>query len=95
MFADLIVKMMKVYADNMLVKTLKATNHIKHLETVFNILRKYRMRLNPLKCAFGIKSEKFLGYIVNQQGIEANPNKIRALLNTKSLSRSKVQYLVG
>ena len=40
---------------------------------MFDILRKYQMKLNPLKCAFGVGSGKFLGFMANQQGIEANP----------------------
>ena len=47
---------------------------------MFEILRKYQMKLNPMKCAFGVSSEKFLGFMVNQRWIEANPKKIKALL---------------
>lgn len=37
------------------------------------------MKLNPLKCVFGIDFRKFIGYMVNQMGIEANLEKIKAL----------------
>ncbi|KAL2492344.1 Retrovirus-related Pol polyprotein from transposon [Abeliophyllum distichum] len=47
------------------------------------------MRFNPLKCAFGVASGKFLGYIVNQRRIEANPEKIKALVKMKSPRRPK------
>lgn len=47
------------------------------------------MRLDQLKCAFGVKFEKFLGYTVNQRDIEANPNKIQALIKMWSLSKPK------
>ncbi|KAL2516686.1 hypothetical protein Adt_12933 [Abeliophyllum distichum] len=53
------------------------------------VLRFYRMRLNPLKCAFGVASEKFLGYMVNQRGIEANPEKINALIEMKSPKKTE------
>ena len=54
------------------------------------------MKLNPLKCSFGVESGKFLGYIVNMRGIEANIEKIRALLDIKSLTKVKeVQSLTG
>lgn len=49
MFDDLIRKTMEVYVDDMLVKNLKTVDHVKHLDTTFQILRKYRMRLNFLK----------------------------------------------
>lgn len=52
MIADLIIKTMKVYVDDTLVKSFEATNHVEHLEAAFNSLKEYRMRLNPLKCTF-------------------------------------------
>ena len=39
------------------------------------------MKLNPSKCAFGVASRKFLDLMVSQRGIEANPEKIQAILN--------------
>ena len=80
MFNDQIGKTTEVYMDDMLVKSRMVENHVEHLTQMFNVLRKYQMKLNPLKCAFRVKSGKFMGFMVNQQGIEANPKKIRALL---------------
>ncbi|XP_022860557.1 uncharacterized protein LOC111381073 [Olea europaea var. sylvestris] len=59
----------------MLVKSLQAAEHVSHIDQTSQILRKYNMKLNPLKCTFGVTSGQFLGYIVNQRGIEANPAK--------------------
>lgn len=42
------------------------------------------MKLNPNKCAFGVTSGKFLGFMVTHREIEANPEKIRALLEIRS-----------
>ena len=42
------------------------------------------MKLNPLKCAFEVGSRKFLNFMVNQRGIEANPENIKALLDMSS-----------
>ena len=96
MFKDLIRKMMEVCVEDMLVKSKVAEDHIKHLGQMFDILRKYQMKLNPLKCAFGVVSEKFLRFMVNQRGIEANPEKIKALLEMSSLKKPKeVMSLVG
>ena len=54
------------------------------------------MKLNPLKCAFGVASEKFLGFMVNKRGIETNTEKIQALLDMRSPSKTKeVQSLTG
>ena len=73
----------------MLVKSKTIADHVAHLADTFVILRKYRMKLNPLKCAFGVASGKFLGFMVNHQGIEANPEKIQALINMRSPSKTK------
>nr|XP_017221509.1 PREDICTED: uncharacterized protein LOC108198257 [Daucus carota subsp. sativus] len=96
MFKDQIGKTMEVYVDDMLVKSKKANDHVSHLCDMFEILRKYRMKLNPQKCVFGVESGKFLGFMVNHRGIEANPAKIKALLEMKSPTNIKqVQSLIG
>ena len=87
---------MEVYIDDMLVKSNTAELHIAHLSEVFQILREYNMKLNPAKCAFGVLAGKFLGFIVNNRGIEANPNKIKAVLDMRPPSSIKeVQCLTG
>ena len=54
------------------------------------------MKLNPAKCAFGVSAGKFLGFIVNHRGIEANPNKIKVVLDMPSpLGIKEVQRLTG
>ncbi|XP_074351903.1 uncharacterized protein LOC141691055 [Apium graveolens] len=88
MFNRHIGKTMEVYVDVMLVKCKKAKDHIANLDEMFHILRKYRMKLNPKKCVFVVESRKFLGFMVNHRGIEANPVKIKALLDMKSLPAS-------
>ena len=88
-FKILIGTSIEVCVDNMLVKFKLARDHIKHLNQMFNILQKYWMKLNPLKCAFGVRSGKFLGFMINQRGIEANPEKISALLEKSFPRKSK------
>ena len=69
---------------------------MKDLQECFNVLNKYQMKLNPLKCSFRVGSGKFLGFIVNSRGIEANPDKIKALIDMKSPEKIKdVQSLTG
>lgn len=72
--------MMEEYIDNILVKSLHANDHLTHLIEIFDVLRTYNMKLNPNKGAFGVSSGKFLGFIVNHKGIEANSDKIKAML---------------
>ncbi|KAG7557031.1 Reverse transcriptase domain [Arabidopsis suecica] len=95
-FAEHLGKTMEVYIDDMLVKSLKKSEHITHLEQCFKILNKFGMKLNPAKCSFGVPSGEFLGYIVTERGIEANPNQINAFLTMPSPRNIKeVQRLTG
>ena len=81
MFQKQIGTSMEVYIDDMLVKSITTEFHIAHLSKAFQILREYNMKMNPAKCAFGVSAGKFLGFIVNNRGIEANPDKIKAMLD--------------
>ena len=79
-----------------MVKSKTKHSHLADLEETFGILQKYKMKLNVSKCAFGIGSGKFLGYIVNHCGIEANPRQITAILELGSpWSVKEVQKLIG
>ncbi|KAL0305086.1 UNVERIFIED_CONTAM: Retrovirus-related Pol polyprotein from transposon.6 [Sesamum angustifolium] len=82
-FQPQLCRNMEVYMDGMLVKSKKARNHVEYLEKTFAVLRKYRLKLNPRKCAFGINRGRFLGFMVTQQGIEANSAKIKAILDMR------------
>ena len=96
MFQKQIGTTMEVYIDDMLVKSTTVELHIAHLSEAFQILRNYNMKLNPAKCAFGVSAGKFLGFIVNHRGIEANPDKIKVVLDMPSPSGIKeVQRLTG
>jgi len=77
-------KTMEVYINDMLVKSKKVVDHMENLEEMFAILRKYRMKLNPLKCSFGVESGKILGFMVSARGIEANPTQVTALREVKA-----------
>ena len=96
MLKDLIGKSMEVYVDDMLVESKMARDHAEHLKQMFNILRKYQIKLHPLKCAFGVGLSKFLGFMVNQHGIKANLEKIKALLEMSSPKKPKeIMSLLG
>ena len=70
-----------MYVDDMLVKSLDEERHLDDLQETFNTFRRHQMKLNPKKCAFGVSSGKFLGFMVSQRGIKANPDKIQAILD--------------
>ena len=89
MFRPQIRRNVEVYVDDMLVKSLDEGKHLDDLQETFNTLRQYNMKLNPNKCAFGVASGKFLGFMGSHKGIEANPEKIKAILDMKPLQNVK------
>ncbi|XP_065623880.1 uncharacterized protein LOC112029605 [Quercus suber] len=96
MFRSQIGQNVKVYVDDMLVKSLDEGSHLDDLQETFEILRRYKMKLNLSKSAFGVSSGMFLGFMVSQRGIEANPDKIQAILNMEPPKNIKeVQSLTG
>ncbi|GKV27534.1 hypothetical protein SLEP1_g36698 [Rubroshorea leprosula] len=89
-------KNLEVYVDDIVIKSLKAEDHLADLDETFNNLRKNRMRLNPSKCIFGVESRKFLGFMVSRRGIEVNPKKIRAIAEMEPPKSVKdIQRLTG
>ena len=74
----------EVYVDDMLVKSKDEANHLDDLKETFSTLHKYNMKLNPTKCVFTVASGKFLGFMESQRDIEANPNKVNAIIEIKS-----------
>lgn len=93
---DLIGRNVVAYVDDVVVKTKTSDKLIDDLRETFNNLRRHRLKLNPEKCVFGVPSGKLLGFLVSGQGIEANPEKIKATENMKSSTRLKeIQRLTG
>ncbi|XP_050254592.1 uncharacterized protein LOC126700444 [Quercus robur] len=96
MFNQQIGRNMEVYVDDMLVKSKEELAHLDDLEETFATLRKHQMKLNPSKCVFGVASGKFLGFMVSQRGIEANPEKVQAIIDMAPPKTVKdVQKLTG
>ena len=71
----------EVYIDDMVVKSMFVSEHVRDLTSIFEILREHKLRLNASKCSFGVGSGKFLGYMVTHRGIEVNPDQIKAINN--------------
>ena len=74
MFKSQLGKNIEVYIDDMVVKIKVVSEHLGDLGNVFEVLRKYQLRLNAAKCSFGVGSSQFLGYMVTHRGIEVNPD---------------------
>lgn len=96
MFELQLGKSIEVYIDDMVVKSKVVSEHVDDLGSIFEILRKHKLRLNASKCTFGVGSGKFLGYMVTHRGIEVNPDQIRAINNLHPPRNPKeVQKLTG
>ncbi|XP_075654888.1 uncharacterized protein LOC142625065 [Castanea sativa] len=96
MFRDKIGRTVEVYIDDMVIKSKQEGQHVDDLKEVFEILRRHRLRLNADKCAFGVGSDKFLGYLIIERGIEVSPDQIEAAKRLKPPGNPKeVQKLTG
>ncbi|XP_073049441.1 uncharacterized protein [Primulina eburnea] len=100
-FHDMIGHHIEVYIDDIVVKSKQAADHIEPLRKSFQRMRQHELKLNPLKCAFGVKAGNFLGFLVHQRGVEVDKNKAKAIMeanpprNKKELQRflGQVNYL--
>ncbi|XP_019236134.1 PREDICTED: uncharacterized protein LOC109216441 [Nicotiana attenuata] len=79
-FDGMLHKNVECYVDDLVVKSRKKDGHLQDLRMVFERLRRYQLRMNPLKCAFGVTSGKFLGFIIRHRGIEIDQAKVDAIL---------------
>jgi len=94
-FKELIGRSVEIYIDDMIVKSVSCAQYIQDLNQVFKALRAVGMRLNPERCVFGVEGGKFLGFMLTNRGIEANPDKCRAIMEMLSPRSVKdVQRLV-
>ena len=83
-FHDMIHKEIEVYVDDIKIKSRERSDHLNHLIKFFDRLLHYNLKLNPAKCAFGVPSDKLLGFIVSRRGIELEPCKIKEIQVTSA-----------
>ena len=96
MFEPQLGKNIEVYIDDMVVKSKVVFEHMGDLRNIFEILRKHKLRLNASKCSFGVRSGKFLGYMMTHRGIEVNPDQVKAINSLQPPWNPKeVQKLTG
>ena len=100
-FHDMIGHTVEVYIDDIIVKSNCMADHKKDLSKVFQRMKEHNLKMNPLKCAFGVSAENFLGFLIHERGIEVDKNKTKAIIqasppqNKKQLQRflGQVNYL--
>ena len=96
MFEPQLGRSIKVYIDDMVVKSKMVSEHVGDLRNIFEILRIHKLCINTSKCSFGVGSGKFLGYMVTYRGIEVNPDQIKAINSLQPPRNPKeVQKLTG
>jgi hypothetical protein len=95
-FHDLIGIIMKVYIDDVVIKLARLDDHMADLQLSFERMRKYDLKMNPLKCAFCVLAGRFLGFIVHEKGIEMDTKQIEAIRRIQEPACKKdVQSLLG
>jgi hypothetical protein len=93
---DLVRDIVELYVDDIVVKTRESNSLLGNLAQVFDKLRAIFTKLNPEKCVFCVSAGKLLGFLVSHRGIEANPDKIRAIEAMRPPARLKdMQRLTG
>jgi hypothetical protein len=83
-FHGLLGNTVEVYIDDIVVKSAEFSSHIADLKTLrkaFDKKRRYGLKMNPHKCAFGVSASKFLGFIIHEHGIEIDPDRIKSIRN--------------
>ena len=96
MFKPQLGRNIKIYIDDMVVKSKTESKHVNDLRDIFGILRRHKLRINASKCSFSVGSRKFLGYIVTHHGIEVNLDRIKAINDLRTPQNPKeVQKLTG
>jgi hypothetical protein len=85
-FHDLLGIIVKVYIDDIIVKSTGLDSHLADLRLAFEKMCRYGLKMNPLKCAFGVSAGKFLGFIVHEKGVEIDPKKIESIKKVQALT---------
>lgn len=88
-FKTFIMKTIEVCVNDMIVKSTLGEGHATVLRETFLDVCNCDMKLNPKRCIFRVRSDKFLGFMISSRGIEANPNKVQVVLNTKPAQNMK------
>jgi len=79
----------QVYVDDMVVTSEREDQHKADLGELFATLARYNIKLNPYKCVFGVEVGKFVGFLLTERGIEANPDKCATIIKMRSSTNVK------
>jgi hypothetical protein len=95
-FHELLGIIVEVYIDDIVVKSSGLDSHLANLRLAFEKMRRYGLKMNPLKCAFGVSAGKFLGFIVHEKGVEIDLKKIESIKKVQAPTcKKELQRLLG
>jgi hypothetical protein len=95
-FHDLLGIILEIYIDDVIVKSDGMDNHLADLHLALERMRRYRLKMYPLKCAFGVSAGKFLGFFILEHGIEIDPKKIESINKVQpSQYKNDMQKFLG
>jgi hypothetical protein len=95
-FHDLLRVLMEVYIDDVVVKLVGLEEHMTDLKLSLERMKKYGLWMNPLKCAFGVTSGRFLGFLVHENDIQIDPKKIKSIKKIgEPVCKKDIQKFVG
>ena len=95
-FHDMLGHHMEIYINNIVVKSENAIEYVNHLRKSFTRMRLHQLKLNPLKCAFGVQARNFLGFLVHNRGVEVDQNNVKAIISAKAPQNKKeLQKFLG
>ncbi|KAM1784883.1 hypothetical protein ACFX12_037849 [Malus domestica] len=95
-FHDLIGITIKVYINDVVVKSKSRRTHIDDLRQAFLRIRPHNLKMNPAKCAFSVLAGNFLGFLLHYRGIEVDVNKARVIIDAPPpTTKKQLQSLLG
>ena len=95
-FHDLIGKLVEIYIDDVVVKSVSMEGHLDDLRLILDQTRKFGLRMNPKKCAFGVTAGQFLGFLVHERGIEIGLKSQEAVRTMQPpTTKKELQHLIG
>jgi hypothetical protein len=95
-FHELLDIIVEVYIDDIVIKSASLDSHLADLHLAFEKMRQYGLKMNPLKCVFGVSASKFLGFIIHEYGIKIDPKRVESMKKVKAHTcKKELQSFLG
>jgi hypothetical protein len=95
-FHELLDIIVEVYIDDIVIKSASLDSHLADLHLAFEKMRQYGLKMNSLKCVFGVSASKFLGFIIHEYGIKIDPKRVESMKKVKAHTcKKELQNFLG